>query len=161
MGRISREEKGMGEPEGKYDHLMGGPLGALLFTGKISHVFEMLGVEVEYHTLDVGALTEIAVQCNGLDVYARDRKLSLISIVHALHRVGNYTFGDDTKGMDEKRMWVRQLQEPVQDMLVEEYVKMRQEQRRLVEEKIDELKKLQPTQSAGASGESSVSSPDI
>jgi len=152
----------MGEPEGKYDHLMSGPLGMLLFTGKIAHVFSVLGVEVEFHTLDVGALTEIAVQCNGLDVYARDRKLSLTSIIHALHRIGNYTFGDDAKGVEEKRMWVRQLQEPVQDMLVEEYVKMRQQQRKEVEEKFDDIKKSQPGSARLAeSGESSVSSPGI
>lgn len=129
-------------------------MAALIFVGKLSRVFEVLGQKVEFQTLDSQTLSEIAGQCSGLDVLARERRYSILSVAYSLARIGNYTF---TK-LEEKLNWVGRLQEPVLDLFVGHYVALRKEQRRLVDERADEIKKSPPIQSPVDSGDSSSSS---
>lgn len=138
------------------DNALNSDLAVLLFVGKVSRSFEVLGQRIELQSLDSDTLSDLAAQCSGLDVLARERRYSILSVTHSLTQVGGYTF----KTFEERRQFVGKLQQPVLDLFIGHYLTLREDQKRLVEEKLADIKKSQPIQSPVASGVSSSNSQD-
>lgn len=125
-----------------------------IFVGTVSRTFEILGQEVEFHSLETGDLDSIRAACSGLDLMAKDIRLGRLYVSYAICRVGNYTF----PSLDEKKDFVSRLKEPVLQLFVNHYMQMLEEQRRTVAEEVELIKKSQSNQSPEESGQSSSNS---
>jgi len=150
----------MGKADGLDKKLTEGAIGRLLFVGTFEHPFKLLDADIVYETLDGGQLTDIAAQCSGLDRIAHERRWEELALAAALKSVDGYTFAVDNREA-AKLKWVRLLNEYLRGIMLENYIEMRERQKKAVDEAIAEIKKSQPNQSLADSGGSSDSSPAI
>jgi hypothetical protein len=132
----------------------------LLTVGKFEYPFKLLDADIVFEALDGGDLTDISVKCSGLDRIAHERRWEEMVLAVALKSVNGYTFPVDNREA-RKLEWVRQLNDYVRGIMIENFIEMRERQKREVDEALAEIKKLSPNQSLADSGGSSVSSPDI